>query len=91
MNYRDYPEQLNTAGRRFSIEGWNSFATAYMKGGNLDAMKRGRMLCYAQVPRACRATIKVRTPDNQDEKDVPPLAAQGGRSPTGGASGGKFA
>jgi len=39
----------------------------------------------------CRATIKVRTPDNQDEKDVPPLAAQGGRSPTGGASGGKFA
>ena len=52
VNYHDYPEQLNVAGRRFSINGWNSFAAAYMKGGNLDAMKRGRMLCYAQVPRA---------------------------------------
>lgn len=56
VNYRDYPEQLNTAGRRFSIEGWNSFAAAYLKGGNLDAMKRGRMLCYAQVPRAAIIT-----------------------------------
>ena len=52
VNYHDYPEQLNVAGRRFSVAGWNSFAAAYMKGGNLDAMKRGRMLCYAQVPRA---------------------------------------
>ena len=48
-----------------------------------------RQLRHASA--GCRATIKVRTPDNQDEKDVPPLAAQGGRSPTGGASGGKFA
>jgi hypothetical protein len=39
---------------------------------------------------ACRATIKVRTPDNQDEKNVPPVVAQGGRSPTGGATGGKI-
>jgi hypothetical protein len=38
----------------------------------------------------CRATIKVRTPDNQDEKNVPPVVAQGGRSPTGGATGGKI-
>ena len=52
VNYHDYPEQLNAAGRRFSVNGWNSFAAAYMKGGNLDAMKRGRMLCYAQVSRA---------------------------------------
>ena len=52
VNYHDYPEQLNAAGRRFSVNGWNSFAAAYMKGGNLDAMKRGRMLCYAQVTRA---------------------------------------
>jgi hypothetical protein len=34
----------------------------------------------------CRATIKVRIPDNQDEKVVAGLAPQGGRSPTGGAS-----
>lgn len=52
VNYHDYPEQLNAAGRRFSVNGWNSFAAEYMKGGNLDAMKRGRMLCYAQVSRA---------------------------------------
>jgi intracellular multiplication protein IcmL len=52
VNYHDYPEQLNTAGRRFTVNGWNSFAAAYLKSGNLEAMKRGRMLCYAQVPRA---------------------------------------
>jgi hypothetical protein len=32
------------------------------------------------------ATIKVRIPDNQDEKVVAGLVPQGGRSPTGGAS-----
>jgi len=52
VNYHDYPEQLNAAGRRFSIGGWNSFASVYMKGGNLDAMKRARMLCYADAPKA---------------------------------------
>ena len=34
----------------------------------------------------CRATIKVRKPDNQDEKVVALLVSQGGRSPTGSAS-----
>ena len=52
VNYHDYPEQLNTAGRRFSVNGWNTFAAAFTKGGNLEAMKRGRMLCYAQTQRA---------------------------------------
>jgi len=52
VNYHDYPEQLNTAGRRFSINGWNTFAASFTKGGNLEAMKRGRMLCYAQAQRA---------------------------------------
>lgn len=52
VNYHDYPEQLNTAGRRFSVAGWNTFADAFMKSGNLETMKRGRMLCYAQVTRA---------------------------------------
>jgi len=36
--------------------------------------------------RLCCATIKVRIPDNQDEKVVAELVPQGGRSPTGGAS-----
>src|ERR1039457_6473490 len=44
---------------------------------------RGRR---AGCPATCRATIKVRIPDNQDEKVVAGLAPQGGRSPTGGAS-----
>ena len=55
VNYHDYPTQLNTAGRRFSIQGWNSFAQSYMAGGSFEAMKRGRMVCYAQAQRA--ATI----------------------------------
>lgn len=52
VNYHDYPEQLNTAGRRFSVRGWNTFAAEFTKSGNLDAMKKGRMLCYAQAQRA---------------------------------------
>ena len=52
VNYHDYPEQLNTAGRRFSVQGWNTFAEAFTKSGNLDAMKKGRILCYAQADRA---------------------------------------
>ena len=32
--------------------GWNSFADEFKKTGNLEAMKRGRMLCYAQAQRA---------------------------------------
>lgn len=52
VNYHDYPEQLNTAGRRFTPNGWNSFATAFKDTGNLDLMKRARMTCYAQTQRA---------------------------------------
>ncbi len=52
VNYHDYPVQLNTAGRRFTPSGWNSFATAFKETGNLDAMKRARLLCYAQMDRA---------------------------------------
>ena len=52
VNYHDYPEQLNTAGRRFTATGWNSFAEEFKKTGNLETMKRGRLLCYAQAQRA---------------------------------------
>ena len=52
VNYHDYPEQLNTAGRRFTANGWNSFAQVYKETGNLDAMKRSRLTCYAQTQRA---------------------------------------
>lgn len=52
VNYHDYAEQLNTAGRRFTQNGWNSFATSYIQSGNFDAMKRARMLCSAESQRA---------------------------------------
>jgi intracellular multiplication protein IcmL len=52
VNYDDYPVQLNTAGRRFTPSGWNSFATSYIKGGNFEAMKRAMLLCSAQAQRA---------------------------------------
>jgi hypothetical protein len=40
----------------------------------------------AELTENCCATIKVRIPDNQDEKVVAGLVPQGGRSPTGGAN-----
>ena len=43
-------------------------------------------LYSARVSPLCCATIKVRNPDNQDEKVVALLVSQGGRSPPGGAS-----
>lgn len=52
VNYHDYPEQLNTAGRRFTANGWNSFAQTYKETGNLEAMKRARLTCFAQFERA---------------------------------------
>lgn len=52
VNYHDYPEQLNAAGRRFTPNGWNTFADEFKRTGNLEAMKRARLLCYAQAQRA---------------------------------------
>jgi intracellular multiplication protein IcmL len=52
VNYHDYPEQLNTASRRFSRRAWNSFAGSYIGNGNFAEMKRARLLCYAQAQRA---------------------------------------
>jgi intracellular multiplication protein IcmL len=62
VNYHDYAEQLNTAGRRFTTNGWNSFATSYIQSGNFDAMKRARMLCSAETQRA--AVIREAKIDN---------------------------
>ena len=52
VNYHDFPQQLNTAGRHYTQEGWNSFANSYIKGGNFEEMKRARLLCFAQAQRA---------------------------------------
>jgi len=52
VNYHDYPQQLNTASRRFSVRGWNTFANSYIQYGNFAKMKQARLLCYAQAQRA---------------------------------------
>ena len=52
INYHDFPEQLNIAGRRFTPQGWNSFANSFKDTHNLEAMKMARLLCFAQTQRA---------------------------------------
>ena len=52
VNYHDYAEQLNRAGRKFTTSGWKSFAESYISSGNYDAMKKGSLLCFAQQKRA---------------------------------------
>jgi intracellular multiplication protein IcmL len=56
VNYHDYPEQLNRAGRKFTTAGWSSFARSYIASGNYDAMKKGMLLCFAQQQRAAVIT-----------------------------------
>jgi intracellular multiplication protein IcmL len=52
VDYHNYPEQLNTASRRFTPNGWNTFASSYIAQGNFEEMKRARLLCHAQSQRA---------------------------------------
>jgi intracellular multiplication protein IcmL len=52
VNYHDYPVELNTAARRFTVDGWNSFAQSYISSGNFEKMKAAMLLCYAQAQRA---------------------------------------
>lgn len=52
VNYHDYPVQLNTASRRFTSRGWNTFAESFIGNGNFEEIKRARLLCHAQTQRA---------------------------------------
>jgi intracellular multiplication protein IcmL len=52
VNYNDYPLQLNTASRRFTPHGWNTFAQSFIERGNFEELKRARLLCHAQSQRA---------------------------------------
>jgi intracellular multiplication protein IcmL len=52
VDYFNYPEQLNTASRRFTRNGWNTFANSFITQGNFEEMKRARLLCHAQSQRA---------------------------------------
>lgn len=52
VDYFNYPRELNTASRRFTLNGWNTFAHSYIGTGNFDELKRARLLCHAQAQRA---------------------------------------
>lgn len=52
VDYHNYPIQLNTASQRFTVHGWNTFASSYIATGNFEKMKQARLLCHAQKQRA---------------------------------------
>jgi len=52
VDYFNYPVELNTASRRFTLNGWNTFAASYIDKGNFEELKRARLLCHAQAQRA---------------------------------------
>ncbi len=52
VDYYNYPVELNTASRRFTLKGWNTFAQSFISQGNFDELKRARLLCHAQSQRA---------------------------------------
>lgn len=52
IDYFNYPVELNTASRRFTLRGWNTFAGSFIGRGNFDELKRARLLCHAQAQRA---------------------------------------
>lgn len=62
VDYHFYPQQLNTASRRFTPNGWNTFARSYIATGNFDQMKRARLVCYAQAQQAAliNETLRLR-------------------------------
>lgn len=52
VDYHNFAAELNTASRKFTLRGWNSFAASYVAQGNFDELKRARLLCHAQSSRA---------------------------------------
>ena len=46
VDYFNYAKELNTASRRFTVRGWNTFASSYVGQGNFDELKRARLLCH---------------------------------------------
>jgi intracellular multiplication protein IcmL len=52
VDYWNYAKELNTASRKFTLRGWNTFAGSYVGQGNFEELKRARLLCHAQSQRA---------------------------------------
>jgi intracellular multiplication protein IcmL len=60
VDYHFYPQQLNTASRRFTLHGWNTFANSFIGSGNFEQLKRASLLCHAQAQRAALITEALR-------------------------------
>lgn len=56
LNFKEYRDQSSKASAHFTIAGWNSFGTAFITTGNLEQLKRARLVVSAQPERA--ATIR---------------------------------
>jgi intracellular multiplication protein IcmL len=52
VDYYNYPVELNTASRKFTLHGWNTFAQSFISQGNFDELRRARLLCHATTERA---------------------------------------
>ncbi len=52
INFHDFPQQLNDAGRHYTAHGWSSFGASYIKQGNFDEMQHARLTCFAQAQRS---------------------------------------
>ena len=52
VDYFNYAKELNTASRRFTVRGWNTFANSFVGSGNFNELKSARLLCHAQTQRA---------------------------------------
>jgi intracellular multiplication protein IcmL len=52
VNYHDFPQQLDAAGRHYTAAGWSSFGASYIKSGNFDKMQQARLTCFAQAQRS---------------------------------------
>src|SRR6201998_230139 len=66
VDYFNYPVELNTASRRFTVKGWNTFANSYIAQGNFDELKRA-------APMPCAVAARGSHPSDQ-------LRARGARS-----------
>jgi intracellular multiplication protein IcmL len=52
IDFQNYRQQLSTASQHFTVEGWNSFGTAFVNSGNLAKLKAARLVASAQPQRA---------------------------------------
>jgi intracellular multiplication protein IcmL len=52
LDFQNYRQQLSKSSEHFTVEGWNSFGTAFINSGNLAKLKEARLVASAQPQRA---------------------------------------